>query len=73
MAEEEYREQKARLDFLLQQKKDLSESIAQTKEAILKIDEESRHPFFDRRWTKSTEFSRTCSSPCSRAERPRSG
>ena len=45
MAEEEYREQKSRLDFLLQQKKDLSESISQTKDAILKIDEESRTRF----------------------------
>jgi len=45
MAEEEYREHKARLDFLLQQKKDLSESISQAKEAILKIDEESRARF----------------------------
>ncbi len=45
MAEEEYREQKARYEFLMQQKKDLTESIAQTKEAIVKIDEESRQRF----------------------------
>jgi chromosome segregation protein len=45
MAEEEYQEQKARYDFLMHQKKDLTESIAQTKEAILKIDEDSRQRF----------------------------
>jgi chromosome segregation protein len=45
MADEEYREQKARYEFLIQQKKDLTESIAQTKEAIVKIDEESRLRF----------------------------
>jgi len=45
MAEEEYTAQKERFDFLTQQKKDLTESIAQTKEAILKIDEESRQRF----------------------------
>ena len=45
MAEEEYTAQKERFDFLMQQKKDLTESIAQTKEAILKIDEESRQRF----------------------------
>jgi chromosome segregation protein len=45
MAEEEYTAQKERYDFLIQQKKDLTESIAQTKEAILKIDEESRQRF----------------------------
>jgi len=45
MAEEEYTAQKERYDFLMQQKKDLTESIAQTKEAILKIDEESRQRF----------------------------
>jgi chromosome segregation protein len=45
MAEEEYAAQKERYEFLVQQKKDLTESIAQTKEAILKIDEESRQRF----------------------------
>jgi chromosome segregation protein len=45
MAEDEYREQKTRYEFLMQQKKDLTESIAQTKEAILKIDDESRQRF----------------------------
>jgi chromosome segregation protein len=45
MAEEEYREQKTRHEFLVQQRKDLTESIAQTKEAIVMIDEESRARF----------------------------
>jgi chromosome segregation protein len=45
MAEEEYREQKTRHDFLVQQRKDLTDSIAQTKEAIVMIDEESRTRF----------------------------
>jgi chromosome segregation protein len=45
MAEEEYLAQKERYDFLVKQKTDLKESIAQTKEAILKIDEESRLRF----------------------------
>jgi chromosome segregation protein len=45
MAEEEYLAQKERYDFLLKQKADLKESIAQTREAILKIDEESRQRF----------------------------
>ncbi|MDP2914819.1 MAG: chromosome segregation protein SMC [Candidatus Aminicenantes bacterium] len=45
MAEEEYAAQKERYDFLTQQKKDLTESIAQTKEAIFKIDDESRQRF----------------------------
>jgi chromosome segregation protein len=45
MAEEEYLAQKERYDFLIKQKTDLKESIAQTKEAILKIDEESRLRF----------------------------
>jgi chromosome segregation protein len=45
MAEEEYAAQKERYDFLMQQKADLTSSIAQTKEAILKIDDESRNRF----------------------------
>jgi chromosome segregation protein len=45
MAEEEYQEQKSRHEFLTRQKKDLTDSIAQTKEAIVKIDEESRQRF----------------------------
>jgi chromosome segregation protein len=45
MAEEEFLAQKERYDFLVKQKTDLKESIAQTKEAILKIDEESRLRF----------------------------
>jgi len=47
MAEEEYLAQKERYDFLIKQKTDLKESIAQTKEAILKIDEESRDRFLE--------------------------
>jgi len=45
MAEEEFLAQKERHDFLIRQKTDLKESISQTKEAILKIDEESRQRF----------------------------
>jgi len=45
MAEEEFLAQKERHDFLIQQRTDLKESISQTKEAILKIDEESRQRF----------------------------
>jgi len=45
MAEEEYLAQKERHDFLVQQRTDLKDSIAQTKEAIVKIDEESRQRF----------------------------
>jgi len=45
MAEEEYLIQKKRLDFLTQQKNDLHESIDSTKEAIRKIDHESKNQF----------------------------
>ena len=45
MAEEEHAAQKERYDFLMQQKADLTSSISQTKEAIFKIDEESRIRF----------------------------
>jgi chromosome segregation protein len=45
MAEEEYQAQKERYDFLIQQRTDLRDSIAQTKEAIRQIDEESRSRF----------------------------
>ena len=45
MAEEEYQAQKGRYDFLIQQRTDLRDSIAQTKEAIRQIDEESRSRF----------------------------
>ena len=45
MAEEEYLAQKERHDFLVQQRTDLRDSIAQTKEAIRQIDEESRSRF----------------------------
>jgi chromosome segregation protein len=45
MAEEEYAIQKKRFDFLIQQKKDLRESIDTTHEAIKKIDRESKTQF----------------------------
>jgi len=45
MAEEEYSIQKKRYDFLIQQKKDLRESIDTTREAIRKIDKESKNQF----------------------------
>ncbi len=45
LAEEEYADQKKRHDFLLQQKKDLRDSIDATHEAIRKIDEESKIQF----------------------------
>ncbi|MGD8535387.1 MAG: chromosome segregation protein SMC [Candidatus Aminicenantes bacterium] len=45
MAEEEYMIQKKRYDFLIQQKKDLRESIDTTREAIKKIDQESKIQF----------------------------
>jgi chromosome segregation protein len=47
MAEEEYLAQKERHDFLTEQRADLKEAIVQTKEAILKIDEESRMRFMN--------------------------
>lgn len=45
MAEEEYTTQKNRHDFLVEQKKDLLESIEDTRKAIRKIDKESRAQF----------------------------
>ncbi len=45
MAEEEFTAQKLRYDFLVQQKKDLRESIDSTQEAIKRIDEESKAQF----------------------------
>lgn len=45
MAEEEYQSQKERFDFLMEQKQDLTDSIASTKEAIRKIDQESKTQF----------------------------
>ncbi|MBS3819196.1 chromosome segregation protein SMC [bacterium] len=45
MAEEEYNSHKKRYDFLMQQKKDLRDSIASTREAIKKIDTESKDQF----------------------------
>jgi chromosome segregation protein len=45
MAEEEYLEQKQRYDFLKKEQGDLIESIASTREAIKKIDQESKSQF----------------------------
>ena len=45
MAEEEYTIQQQRYDFLNQEEKDLRESIDSTKEAISKIDKESKSQF----------------------------
>ena len=45
MAEEEYTIQQQRYDFLIQERKDLRESIDSTKEAISKIDKESKSQF----------------------------
>lgn len=45
MAEEEYLIQKERFDFLTKEKEDLLESINTTKEAIKKIDQESKTQF----------------------------
>lgn len=45
MAEEEYQGQKERFDFLMKEKNDLVDSIASTREAIRKIDQESRQQF----------------------------
>lgn len=47
VAEEEYKREKERLDFLLQQRQDLRESINSTKEAIRKIDHESKTRFLE--------------------------
>ncbi len=46
-AEEEYLAQKKRYEFLIKQRQDLRESIASTKEAIRKIDEESKNKFLE--------------------------
>ncbi len=45
MAEEEYLNQKKRYEFLILQRKDLRDSIDTTKEAIKKIDQESKSQF----------------------------
>jgi chromosome segregation protein len=47
MAEEEYLIQKERYEFLTQQRDDLRDSIDTTKEAIRKIDQESKTQFLD--------------------------
>ena len=56
MAEEEYEIQKKRYDFLIQQKKDLRESIDTTREAIKKIDLESRTQFLKALKEVNTHF-----------------
>jgi chromosome segregation protein len=45
MAEEEFAEQKKRHEFLVEQRRDLRESISSTAEAIRKIDQESQDQF----------------------------
>jgi chromosome segregation protein len=45
MAEEEYEIHKKRYDFLVKEREDLQESIASTREAIRKIDQESKSQF----------------------------
>ena len=45
MAEEEYDIHKKRYDFLIKEREDLQESIASTREAIKKIDQESKTQF----------------------------
>ncbi len=47
MAEEEYKVHKKRYDFLIKEQKDLYESISSTKEAIKKIDQESKNQFIN--------------------------
>jgi chromosome segregation protein len=56
MAEEEYMIQKKRFDFLVQQKKDLRESIDTTREAIKKIDQESKTQFLKALAEVNTHF-----------------
>ena len=56
MAEEEYSIQKKRYDFLIQQKEDLRESIDTTREAIKKIDQESKTQFLKALTEVNTHF-----------------
>lgn len=56
MAEEEYEIQKKRYDFLMQEKKDLRESIDTTREAIKKIDQESKAQFLKALTEVNTHF-----------------
>jgi len=56
MAEEEYEIQKKRYDFLMQEKKDLRESIDTTREAIKKIDQESKTQFLKALTEVNTHF-----------------
>jgi chromosome segregation protein len=56
MAEEEFLEQKKRFDFLVEQRKDLRDSIDATGEAIRKIDEESKSQFLKALEEVNTNF-----------------
>ncbi|MBU1187158.1 MAG: chromosome segregation protein SMC, partial [Acidobacteria bacterium] len=56
MAEEEYTSQKKRYDFLIQERDDLTSSIASTREAIKKIDTESRTRFLKALEAVNTNF-----------------
>ncbi len=56
MAEEEYLAQKERHDFLVKQRDDLRQSIVSTKEAIHKIDEESKSMFLTALAEVNTNF-----------------
>jgi len=56
MAEDEYLAQKERHDFLVKQRDDLRQSIASTKEAIQKIDQESESMFMTALAEVNTNF-----------------
>ncbi len=56
MAEEEFLEQKKRFDFLVEQRRDLRESIDSTQTAIRKIDEESKNQFLKAIEVVNTNF-----------------
>jgi chromosome segregation protein len=56
MAEEEFLEQRKRYDFLVEQRRDLRESIASTEEAIRRIDEESKVQFLKALGEVNTNF-----------------
>ena len=71
MAIEQSKELEERHGFLTTQQKDLVDSIAQTNEAISKIDE-TTHARFREAFTAINENSRRCSRRCSAAARPAS-
>lgn len=56
MAEEEFLEHKKRFDFLVEQRKDLRDSINSTQEAIKKIDQESESQFLKAMDEVNTNF-----------------